>query len=965
MLQKLDQLFYDMFPTHFPNAGVYKRKEKQKGSPKQAPWSSGAFLFDCYYEENRIDYSIIRNADTDITQPLAICFTPNGDFRNATSRTKENAKNIYFVAIDFDSGDELWRDFPLKPTWVVSTKRWYHCYRRLKNPVDYQKNQQEFKSLMECFIQDFNADPQAVEINTLMRLPWTHHKKDPMNHVLVQVVEYNDVAYDFSKDLVGPFWKVIVDERFIKEEKLRIRKNIKRYGSVYEDIQQVFVWDVLQKFVSWVDFGKNSSIFAEWRWTWGYKYSKRLNIVKSWSGDKWGLRPTGGPWVVAKHFLWDDKLVFDFFRDNFWISEIHQTTKPIISKDNIVMVEWWVALKKKEPNKEKEENLEEKLDVIGSDNIVKSITKGKIQLKGWGEIEADTEIECGNIIFSFAMEAEEVIASWESQTATVVDWFIKCIGRYINEWEMHYIIMAKKHGEFHSIVTPWIGNKRKLESILAAKWLTFMGNEDIAKKLISIIHGVATKVTFINKLWIYPSWLVINKIWQYTKIHEWAVYYCDIPNYLAEWWGETLAMEWDREEINSPEVFSVTNKWGSVTRDDVMNLVLWLKKIQVQSDIVTLFLLFAMWCFISIFRHKKIKIPWMFISWQPSSGKSTTMDFVAKLLWYNPIVQISINTKYWLDVISSQYVPIKIAEYKAWNDKFDVDKFLKNAYDVAPNIRWKIDWKSWELSVLRSNALLFIDGEMATTDTAVYSRNLSFFADSLKENPKRQEAFMSLIETDIAKKNYLSFFYDNYKKINKMIPLIKRYQKKLEKLTEHYEINEKPRMLYNSSTVMAFAKVFDLEVFHPEIEANLIKQLDLAWDTKKDIVIKNVMSYVLIHSCSVSIEEDVITMHIPVDFSRWSEKQHTEMKANIKEVNRSFKTLSLSQQWTSDMLYIPTDYMQTKKQIHLSFNTVLNRFLWKHPNNIQSTRGWTKRLSDYAKFNDYINNPFFANVHSI
>jgi hypothetical protein len=55
----------------------------------------------------------------------------------------------------------------------------------------------------------------------------------------------------------------------------------------------------------------NDSILENWKETHWYKFSKRLNIIRDFSGKG---RPEGGSYQIAKRRFGSPKLAFDYFK---------------------------------------------------------------------------------------------------------------------------------------------------------------------------------------------------------------------------------------------------------------------------------------------------------------------------------------------------------------------------------------------------------------------------------------------------------------------------------------------------------------------------------------------------------------------------------------------------------------------------------------------------------------------------
>lgn len=78
-----------------------------------------------------------------------------------------------------------------------------------------------------------------------------------------------------------------------------------------DKIDAIPVMDVLESLFPEYRRRWQDSILESWKETHGYKFSKRLNIVRDFS---WKGRPEGGPFQIAKKKFWDAKLAFLYFK---------------------------------------------------------------------------------------------------------------------------------------------------------------------------------------------------------------------------------------------------------------------------------------------------------------------------------------------------------------------------------------------------------------------------------------------------------------------------------------------------------------------------------------------------------------------------------------------------------------------------------------------------------------------------
>ena len=127
-----------------------------------------------------------------------IFWTPNKFYG---ARKAENLAEIRFWLADIDAGtkEEQWariESLPLRPSFIVETKKGYHCYWRAKNATI------ETYRDIECgLIKRLNADPACKDVCRLLRYPNFYHNKEVNNPFLVKTIQTNDNEYTESQML--------------------------------------------------------------------------------------------------------------------------------------------------------------------------------------------------------------------------------------------------------------------------------------------------------------------------------------------------------------------------------------------------------------------------------------------------------------------------------------------------------------------------------------------------------------------------------------------------------------------------------------------------------------------------------------------------------------------------------------------------------------------------------------------
>ncbi len=131
-----------------------------------------------------------------------VFFTPNGYHGKRSSESITQA-NAFFA--DFDDGTKeeqraIIDQLDLKPSVIVESKRGYHLYWLLLEPL---KDFELWKRVQESIIRACSSDPAIKDLARLMRLPFSWHVKSD-EPWFVKITEWNALLYDLN-DVVGAF----------------------------------------------------------------------------------------------------------------------------------------------------------------------------------------------------------------------------------------------------------------------------------------------------------------------------------------------------------------------------------------------------------------------------------------------------------------------------------------------------------------------------------------------------------------------------------------------------------------------------------------------------------------------------------------------------------------------------------------------------------------------------------------
>lgn len=177
--------------------------------------------------------------------------------------------------------------------WLKWINNLSHCIR------DIEKLQKVYDVYL-LVDNDFAAE------ESIKRIPYTPLHLYDVRDALSWCKDVNDAICSECLNLS------VLPKRIVKL-KPKPRKQYTRndaYDTI-EKINSIPVMDVLESLYPEYRRRWEESITEDGKETHGYKYSKRLNIVRDFSGKG---RPEGGPYQIAKKKFWEAKLAFLYFK---------------------------------------------------------------------------------------------------------------------------------------------------------------------------------------------------------------------------------------------------------------------------------------------------------------------------------------------------------------------------------------------------------------------------------------------------------------------------------------------------------------------------------------------------------------------------------------------------------------------------------------------------------------------------
>lgn len=207
----------------------------------------------CYIHDSSDNYPIIHSEGLNLERQLegyGTFFTVNGF--TGGRRTNETLININGFFCDIDYPDKINRteagireykqdllmemmddNLPI-PTYVVETKNGFHVYWLLYDPIflsELNPKQQEdiklqYRQVEEAILARFDGDPGAKDVARVLRVPGTHHQKDPLNPFLVKIVHaspdecrytFDEIREAFLKQTPAEGWALVASENAIDQ----------------------------------------------------------------------------------------------------------------------------------------------------------------------------------------------------------------------------------------------------------------------------------------------------------------------------------------------------------------------------------------------------------------------------------------------------------------------------------------------------------------------------------------------------------------------------------------------------------------------------------------------------------------------------------------------------------------------------------------------------------------------------
>jgi hypothetical protein len=137
------------------------------------------------------------------------------DFKDGI-RKLENLEKINYWIADIDEGEKaktlrLIAQLPIAPTFVVETKRGFHCYWRVKGEATLEN----YEIIEKGIAEKLGADGSLISPTHALRCPNSLHLKDPKNPFRTRILpEYSRQEQEYSEAVMLRYFKPKPEKKF-------------------------------------------------------------------------------------------------------------------------------------------------------------------------------------------------------------------------------------------------------------------------------------------------------------------------------------------------------------------------------------------------------------------------------------------------------------------------------------------------------------------------------------------------------------------------------------------------------------------------------------------------------------------------------------------------------------------------------------------------------------------------------
>lgn len=196
-------------------------------------------MFQCnlYAIRNAKCFPITINEARSLNEDGAdIYWTPN-NFSDCGKRKKEDLTEItcFFCEIDSEDKESQLKSIlkNITPSSLIETKRGYHVYWYLKDPIDCRQDPVGRADWFRSFLVDricpvFGADTQAADASRILRMPMYRYWKDKLGTFEIKIAFESDITYSLNQ-IEKFFPKKKVEPKVIRPPSQSINPNSKRF----------------------------------------------------------------------------------------------------------------------------------------------------------------------------------------------------------------------------------------------------------------------------------------------------------------------------------------------------------------------------------------------------------------------------------------------------------------------------------------------------------------------------------------------------------------------------------------------------------------------------------------------------------------------------------------------------------------------------------------------------------------
>ena len=666
-----------------------------------------------------------------------IFFTPNGDYKNifweqevrsqkwrSEKAVIEKLWNIYSFNADNDLWEKMREEVWLKPTIVNKTKRWYHMYFILKNPVLYKEKMKEWKAVEVKLQAILHADP--TDISRILRVPWFKYRADNKWEVEITNEEYNpDEIHTFEereKIITNIYDNTCYDEK----DKGSLKKQFKwkRMCSIidltFNEIKVVQAIDVLEDLYPQFKLQANWEIYENGKWTKWYRMPKVWNRVNNFSQDTKEDRPEWWPWHIAMLHYKNVSDVLDYFEQK-WKVNIKDLRHEIWSAQEITFQDIKAIPGELPENK---------------------------PIRYWNNVEW---------ILIYNKKKEILWYNADAEWIPFVKWLITPIGKTVVDNEEKYIIKIEKlSGDSYITLLPASGTVTEFRRFLQSYGLMVPDKSKFFIILYEYIFQERRQYGYTNKLWLQIiNWkkMIISKTGTYVD-QENQVYIS-----IEDAWIDSIVIEDN----------------GTTIKDYVWQLLWWYDG----QIALPAFLTMVLWVNSFFFRNNNMQLPQWFLFWLSQSWKTTLLDLLFKSFWITKDIS-ALSKAFVYEKYARHYVPTHFSEYRNSSQKQSdqIEWIMRNLFDWTPIEKWRSDQKT---NKYESNWLYIIDWQTIFTDDGAQTRMIVLMGNkkyqgnlsNLERLPNIFKTISEIFKDEEDFRNFVSESRKILKTLNKRVTLVR------------------------------------------------------------------------------------------------------------------------------------------------------------------------------------------------